>query len=126
LPKKLFVTSHAAYRWAQRIQRNVLRPGQKRLTAGQHYRAVDQVKRAYDDSIRIPARVYARLRGGNHKRWTFKKKATYHMTTRALMVVQSGKVITVVRWSMDDFVSVLVHELFGIWPEECSNYANRS
>lgn len=111
---KLYVSSHAAYRWAQRIEGTV-QPGTLRLSETDHYRAVSNVLRAYHRSIKIPGRWVTRLRGGPTRKWG---KPTYHMTVDALLVVQGGTVVTVLRWGLDPFASCLVQNIFGVWPEE--------
>lgn len=111
---KLYVSSHAAYRWAQRIDGTV-RAGTLRLSERDHYRAVSQVLRAYDRSIQIPGRLVSRLKGGPHRKWG---KATYHMTVDAVLVCQGRKVVTVLRWGWEPYVTYMVHNIFGVWPED--------
>lgn len=112
---KLYVTSHAALRWAQRIE-GTAAAGIKRLPEKEHFRAVSRVLRAYDQSIQIPGRLVARLKGGNHKKWS--RSTRYHMTVDAVLVIQGSSVVTVLRWGWDPYITYLVHNIFGIWPEE--------
>lgn len=110
---KLYVSSHAALRWAQRIEGGVP-AGVRRLSRRDHLRAVSKVLHAYHRSHQIPGRLVARLKGGVHKKWS---KASYYMTVDAVLVVQGRTVVTVLSWGWDPYVAYLVHEIFGVWPE---------
>jgi hypothetical protein len=77
---------------------------------------------AYRGSIKIRPRVFSRLSGAPLKS---SNTASYYMTTNAVFIRQGSAIITVVRWDFEAFVSVLVHEIMGVWPEPKPNYSSR-
>lgn len=104
----LHLTQHAIDRWSERVD-----PG---LTPG---RAAAALRSAAASGVPLPPRIirsiWCRLGSRRARRCT-----TYLVSTRALLVVRSGVIVTVFGVSEEQFASLVVWAVMGRVPQEAA------
>jgi len=101
----LLTTRHAAERWRERIED---------VHLGLAFRKLED---AADVGILIPRRLAWKFHPvlGQHK---MKRRADFYVTPKAMIVVYQNKMVTVLPFSFEAYVCILVWKAFGCLPLE--------